>query len=62
MASTMRFTSMPSIWRWKQRQIQGRPAYWLLLNLKLLREDIRDTVRNNACGQLNHSTFWQFVD
>lgn len=39
--------------------LQGRPAHWLLLNLDQVPESIRDTVRNNAGGHLNHSTFWQ---
>lgn len=39
-------------------QLQGRPAHWLLLNLDQVPENIRDTVRNNAGGHLNHSTFW----
>ncbi|HLF29770.1 MAG TPA: superoxide dismutase [Xanthomonadales bacterium] len=38
--------------------LQGRPAHWLLLNLDQVPESIRDTVRNNAGGHLNHSTFW----
>jgi Fe-Mn family superoxide dismutase len=38
--------------------LQGRPAHWLLLNLDLVPESIRDIVRNNAGGHLNHSTFW----
>ena len=40
-------------------RLQGRPAHWLLLNLDQVPESIRDTVRNNAGGHLNHSTFWQ---
>lgn len=40
-------------------QLQGRPAHWLLLNLDQVPESIRETVRNNAGGHLNHSTFWQ---
>lgn len=39
-------------------RLQGRPAHWLLLNLDQVPESIRDTVRNNAGGHLNHSTFW----
>ncbi len=39
-------------------QLQGRPAHWLLLNLDQVPLNIRDTVRNNAGGHLNHSTFW----
>lgn len=39
--------------------LQGRPAYWLLLNLDNVPECIRDTVRNHAGGHLNHSTFWR---
>lgn len=39
--------------------LQGRPAHWLLLNLDLVPENIRSTVRNNAGGHLNHSLFWQ---
>lgn len=39
-------------------QLQGRPAHWLLLNLSLIPEEIRDTVRNNAGGHLNHRTYW----
>ncbi len=39
--------------------LQGRPAHWLLLNLDLVPETIRSTVRNNAGGHLNHSMFWQ---
>jgi len=39
--------------------LQGRPAHWLLLNLDLVPEHIRSTVRNNAGGHLNHSMFWQ---
>jgi superoxide dismutase, Fe-Mn family len=39
--------------------LQGRPAHWLLLNLDLVPENIRSTVRNNAGGHLNHSMFWQ---
>jgi Fe-Mn family superoxide dismutase len=38
--------------------LQGRPAHWLLLNPGLVPENIRSTVRNNAGGHLNHSTFW----
>jgi Fe-Mn family superoxide dismutase len=38
--------------------LQGRPAHWLLLNLDQVPLNIRDTVRNNAGGHLNHSTFW----
>jgi Fe-Mn family superoxide dismutase len=38
--------------------LQGRPAHWLLLNPGLVPESIRSTVRNNAGGHLNHSTFW----
>lgn len=40
-------------------QLQGRPAHWLLLNLDQVPESLRETVRNNAGGHLNHSTFWQ---
>jgi len=39
--------------------LQGRPAHWLLLNLDQVPGTIRETVRNNAGGHLNHSTFWQ---
>jgi Fe-Mn family superoxide dismutase len=38
--------------------LRGRPAHWLLLNLDQVPESIRATVRHNAGGHLNHSTFW----
>ncbi len=40
-------------------QLHGRAAHWLLLNMDQVPESIRETVRNNAGGHLNHSTFWQ---
>lgn len=38
--------------------LQGKSAYWLVMNLDKVPESIRDTVGNNAGGHLNHSLFW----
>jgi superoxide dismutase, Fe-Mn family len=34
-------------------------ALWLLLNLEKLPKEIRDAVRHNAGGHVNHSMFWR---
>lgn len=42
----------------KAPELQERSALWLLLNLSKVPQDIRDTVRNNAGGHVNHSLYW----
>lgn len=39
-------------------ELQGHSAIWLLLHPEAVPEAIRETVRNNAGGHLNHSLFW----
>lgn len=39
--------------------LQQKTALWLLLNVGKLPKDIRETVRNNAGGHVNHSLFWR---
>jgi Fe-Mn family superoxide dismutase len=40
-------------------ELQERTAFWLLLNLGKVPQEIRSAVRNNAGGHVNHSLFWR---
>ncbi|MGZ4363623.1 MAG: superoxide dismutase [Gaiellaceae bacterium] len=40
---------------------EDRPVEAVLANLKILPEDIRTAVRNNAGGHANHSLFWEIM-
>jgi Fe-Mn family superoxide dismutase len=40
-------------------QYHDKSAEWLLLNFDELPQDIRDGVRQNAGGHVNHSQFWR---
>src|SRR5688572_9958441 len=40
-------------------ELHERSALWLLLNLGIVPQKIRDAVRNNAGGHVNHSLFWR---
>jgi superoxide dismutase, Fe-Mn family len=41
--------------------LQGKSAEWLVQNLNSLPEGIRNAVRNNGGGYLNHNLFWQIM-
>lgn len=41
--------------------LQKVPLYELLADLSAVPEDIRQTVRNNGGGHLNHTLFWQMM-
>jgi Fe-Mn family superoxide dismutase len=45
----------------KYPELQDVPAETLLRNLSSVPEDIRETVRNNGGGHLNHSMFWTLM-
>lgn len=40
-------------------ELKGRSASWLLLNPHKLPPKLRETIRNNAGGHVNHSLFWR---
>ena len=42
-------------------ELENKNASWLLHRLKKVPHKIRDTVRNNAGGYLNHLMFWQIM-
>ena len=42
-------------------ELQTRSAEWLLYNLDQVPQDIREAVRHNAGGHVNHSLFWQVM-
>ncbi|MBK8135270.1 MAG: superoxide dismutase [Chloroflexi bacterium] len=41
--------------------LQGKSAEWLVQNLSSLPEGIRNAVRNNGGGWLNHNLFWEVM-
>lgn len=41
--------------------LQGKSAEWLVQNLSSLPEGIRNAVRNNGGGWLNHNLFWDVM-
>ena len=43
----------------KYPALQKKSAQWLLLNLDLIPTEIRQSIRVNAGGHVNHSLFWQ---
>ena len=43
----------------KLPHLQNYSASWLLLNLDKVPEALRQTVRNNAGGHVNHSLYWK---
>lgn len=43
----------------KLPQFQDRTASWLLLNFDKVPEALRQAVRNNAGGHINHSMYWR---
>lgn len=45
----------------KYPELQDVPVETLLRNLPSIPEDIRETVRNNGGGHLNHSMFWTLM-
>ncbi|WP_376788484.1 superoxide dismutase [Thermoflexus sp.] len=45
----------------KYPELQDVPVETLLRNLPSVPEDIRETVRNNGGGHLNHSMFWTLM-
>ena len=44
-----------------QAELQGKPVEWLVQNLNSLPEGIRNAVRNNGGGYLNHNLFWHIM-
>ena len=44
-----------------QADFQGKSAEWLVQNLSSLPEGIRNAVRNNGGGWLNHNLFWDVM-
>lgn len=44
-----------------QADLQGKSAEWLVQNLSSLPEGIRNAVRNNGGGWLNHNLFWEVM-
>ena len=44
-----------------QADLQGKLVEWLLQNLNSLPEGIRNAVRNNGGGYLNHNLFWHIM-
>lgn len=44
-----------------QADLQGKSAEWLVQNLNSLPEGIRNAVRNNGGGWLNHNLFWEVM-
>jgi Fe-Mn family superoxide dismutase len=44
-----------------QADLQGKSVEWLLQNLNSLPEGIRNAVRNNGGGYLNHNLFWHIM-
>ena len=44
-----------------QAELQGKSAEWLVQNLNSLPEGIRNAVRNNGGGYLNHNLFWHIM-
>ena len=45
----------------KHPELSSKTAEELLLDLNIIPEDIRMTVRNNGGGHVNHSIFWQIM-
>ena len=45
----------------KYPELSSKTAEELLLDLNIIPEDIRMTVRNNGGGHVNHSMFWQIM-
>ena len=45
----------------KLPQLQNRTASWLLRNLDKVPIALRDVIRNNAGGHVNHSMYWQLM-
>jgi Fe-Mn family superoxide dismutase len=45
----------------KYPQLQGRTVEAMLRDLNSIPEDIRETVRNNGGGHLNHTMFWEIM-
>src|SRR5436305_6362076 len=45
----------------KAPELQDKSLEWLLLNLSLVPESVRNAVRNNAGGHWNHTFFWQII-
>lgn len=44
-----------------QADLQGKSVEWLVQNLNSLPEGIRNAVRNNGGGYLNHNLFWHIM-
>jgi len=40
-------------------ELQGKSAVWLMINFGKLPDAIRETLRDNAGGHVNHSLFWK---
>lgn len=44
-----------------QTDLQGKSVEWLVQNLNSVPEGIRNAVRNNGGGYLNHNLFWHIM-
>jgi superoxide dismutase, Fe-Mn family len=44
-----------------QADLQGKSVEWLMQNLNSLPEGVRNAVRNNGGGYLNHNLFWHIM-
>jgi superoxide dismutase, Fe-Mn family len=45
----------------KYPKLQGKSAEDLIRDLKAIPEDVRNTIRNNGGGHVNHTMFWEIM-